>query len=284
MKKLFSMVVFLFFVVFSSYLHADEGENFEEEKNAKDASSLKEQSDKIKEENSKEKENGEKEKNTHKEEESESNKPVKSDKPNNSNEEDESHSVEEESAEEDTKNEKKHSRKKDLWTMSSNSLGSVGLGLGMQYGFFGINVEVAPIQFKYWELINIVANFGITPDEILAYSGGLRIYILGSDSVWRPRLTLTYGVNAQLVIDQVIITDSGPLKYKYNESHHGLIAAAGIRFLFGEEKRHGLDFDLNIIPFSTVYKRVDELKEDGITENKDKPFPLNISFGYRFAF
>ncbi len=282
MKRLFLIAVFLFFVVFSCYLHADEGESSEDKKNTEDTPSLEEQSEEVKEKGSPEikgEENGEKkEENTQKDGESES------DEPENSDEENEPQTVGEESENEEKKSEEKHSDKKDLWSMSSNSIGSAGLGLGMQYGFFGINVEVAPIQFKYWELINIVANFGITPDEILAYSGGVRIYILGSDSVWRPRLTVTYGVNAQLVIDQVVITDSETLKYKYNESHHGLIAAAGVRFLFGEGKRHGLDFDLNIIPFSTVHKRVDELKKDGITENKDKPFPLNISFGYRFAF
>lgn len=182
------------------------------------------------------------------------------------------------------KPEEKALEKKDKWDN-----GSVGVGMGIFYGFFGINAEYSPIKKKWWNGITIVAGIGQTTIEKFAYNGGIRYYILDRDYFIRPRVTVTYGVNATTNYDITILGDGDSVTYfKDKNTHHGVNVGAGAQLLFGDEKQHGLDFDVVIIAYSTINKRIDDLKKRSelaeYVSNNDKPFPVKISLGYRFCF
>ncbi len=162
---------------------------------------------------------------------------------------------------------------------------TVGIGIGIPYGFFGFNGEITPIKKRWWELMSIVAGIGMTPNEKFAYNAGLRFYLLHPEQIIRPRITITYGTNAYIDVDKTIM-ENGKVtgRIRHNETAHGVNISAGARVMFGEEKRHGLDFDINIIAWSTAYDRIDELIDDGHVDDEDEPFRISISAGYRFAF
>ncbi len=184
----------------------------------------------------------------------------------------------------------KHKEAYKYWNMAKKyNSGSVGIGLGIPYGYFGTNIELVPIQYKYGELINIVANFGFTKNQLFAFGGGLRFYALGSKSAVRPRITLMFGTNAIINQHILVLLNKQNIRYNLDETHYGLTLGTGIRFLFGKEKRHGFDIDLNFVLYSTINKRIDELSKPdknniAVMNKDDKPFFLSFSAGYRFAF
>ncbi len=167
--------------------------------------------------------------------------------------------------------------------------GTIGLGIGIFYGFFGLNVDVVPIQVRWWDGITITLGAGQTNIGEFAYNAGIRYHVLPRDYWIRPRISVTYGVNA---LTDYNITILGAESFKEKKTHHGVNVGAGVQILFGKEHRHGLDFDLIVIAYSTVYDYIDDLKKqfenDEIKKNaiddSDKPFRLVISCGYRFAF
>jgi len=166
--------------------------------------------------------------------------------------------------------------------------GSVGLGLGMFYSFFGVNIDVHPIQKQWWNGITITASVGETTIGKFAYAGGLRYFFLPRNYGWRPRITLMYGINATTDYNLTVITDTGSINFREKKTFHGLTIGFGIQYMFGENRRHGLDFDLVVITYSSVNEHIDKLRRDpdiaSYVSADDKPFPLVISFGYRFAF
>ncbi len=166
--------------------------------------------------------------------------------------------------------------------------GSVGIGLGMFYGFFGLNVDVHPIQKRWFDGITITASIGETTIGHFAYAGGLRYFVLPRDYGWRPRITIMYGINAVTDYNIALITDTGAINFREKKTFHGLNVGFGLQYMFGKDRRHGLDCDLVVITYSSVNEHIDKLLKDPdigpyISRN-DKPFPLVISLGYRLAF
>ncbi len=166
--------------------------------------------------------------------------------------------------------------------------GSVGIGLGMFYGFFGLNVDVHPIQKRWFDGITITASIGETPIGQFAYAGGLRYFLLPRDYGWRPRVTIMYGINAVTDYNLAIITDAGAINFRERKVFHGLNLGFGVQYMFGKDRRHGLDLDLAVIAYSSVNEHIDKLRKDpdigSYISKNDKPFPLVLSFGYRLAF
>jgi len=166
--------------------------------------------------------------------------------------------------------------------------GSVGIGLGMFYGFFGLNVDVHPLQKRWFNGITITASIGETPIGQFAYAGGLRYFLLPRDYGWRPRITIMYGINAVTDYNLAIITDTGAINFREKKTFHGLNLGFGVQYMFGKDRRHVLDFDLVVIAYSSVNEHIDKLRKDPdiapYVSKEDKPFPLVLSFGYRLAF
>lgn len=166
--------------------------------------------------------------------------------------------------------------------------GSVGVGLGVLYGFFGINADVHPIQIRWWDGITLTASVGQTNIGQFAFSGGIRYFVLPRDYGWRPRITITYGINATTDYNIALITDTGTINFREKKTHHGLNIGVGLQYMFGEDRRHGLDVDLVVLAYSSVNKHIDDLEKDPniapYIGKDDKPFPLVVSFGYRLAF
>lgn len=166
--------------------------------------------------------------------------------------------------------------------------GSVGVGLGVLYGFFGINADVHPIQIRWWDGITLTASVGQTNVGQFAFSGGIRYFVLPRDYGWRPRITITYGINATTDYNIAIITDTDTINFREKKTHHGLNIGVGLQYMFGDDRRHGLDVDLVVLAYSSVNKHIDDLEKDPnlapYIGKEDKPFPLVVSFGYRLAF
>ncbi len=166
--------------------------------------------------------------------------------------------------------------------------GSAGLGLGMFYGFFGVNIDVHPIQKRWWNGITLTASAGETNIGKFAFAGGIRYFILPRDFGWRPRITVMYGINAVTDYNIAIITDTGAINFREKKTFHGLNIGIGLQYMFGEDRRHGFDFDMVVIAYSTVNDHIDKLRKDPnispYVSKDDKPFPLVLSFGYRLAF
>jgi hypothetical protein len=159
----------------------------------------------------------------------------------------------------------------------------------MFYGFFGLNLDVHPVQIRWWDGITLTACVGQTNIGQFAYSGGIRYFVLPRDYGWRPRVTITYGINAVTDYNMAVVTDSGTISFKEKKTFHGLNIGIGLQYMFGKERRHGLDLDMVIIAYSSVNKHIDDLRKDPVyapydVSKDDKPFPLSISFGYRLAF
>jgi len=143
--------------------------------------------------------------------------------------------------------------------------GSIGVGLGIQYGILGINGE-----YEIQGLFGFTAGIGSSIISGLAYNLGAKLYLLNATYTWRPRLSIYYGVN-------------GAVTYgSNNETCTGVSIGAGFKVMLGDAKTHGFDFDIIYLASSTVYDRIKELEKDGWTFNS--PGEIKISFGYRYGF
>jgi len=160
---------------------------------------------------------------------------------------------------------------------------SVGMGISIPYGSFGISSEYTPIKQEFWHNFAFVTGLGMNETVNRFFvNAGLRYYILEHEYQWRPRLTILYGNNA--IINIADIRGDGE---RIKEAHHGLNIGVGLQWMIDRERRFGFDFDMVAIAYSTVYERLDELQKalggKWIKEDED-PGRLKLSFGIRVAF
>jgi hypothetical protein len=77
---------------------------------------------------------------------------------------------------------------------------SAGIGLGIPYGVFGVNVEFSPLlagigESALFDYFSLSAGVGYSPGG-LAYAFGCRIYPMGQKDKIRPRISGYYGIVA----------------------------------------------------------------------------------------
>ena len=150
--------------------------------------------------------------------------------------------------------------------------GSIGVGYGIPYGIAGASLDVALFDFVH--LTGAIGYTVLFPD--LAWNAGVKVYLLPSGNVWRPRLLACYGTNSLLMV-------SG-FSSDINESCGGLTLGLGQILTFGERKNNGFDFDVLCIVTSNIYDRVKILEEEGMIISKNSLGRLKIAVGYRFCF
>ena len=71
------------------------------------------------------------------------------------------------------------------------TIGSVGAGLGVPYGAWGINLEINALP-----ILSISGGLGTTIFAGVGWSVGARGYFRKPGPVWRPRVSAFYGINA----------------------------------------------------------------------------------------
>lgn len=142
--------------------------------------------------------------------------------------------------------------------------GSLGIGIGIPYGVFGVNSEVEAISN-----LNLSLGFGSTLLAGIGYSAGLKYYLINSEKQLRPRISSHYGTNGLIQRES--------FGFNTYEKFSGLNAGAGFLWRFKKAGKTGLDFDVMGLISSGVFQRAEEL---GIEE----PGRIRFSVGYRFGF
>ncbi|MFC1849080.1 hypothetical protein ACFL27_02625 [candidate division CSSED10-310 bacterium] len=165
----------------------------------------------------------------------------------------------------------------------TDRINSVGLGYGIQYGIAGLNVDLHLVQ-------NLYVSMGlgtIMVSEDFAYNLGFKYYFLSPDSAIRPRVSLFFGSNDIVEVDIMARGEDGEWGTAddfVDESewrrYPGWTIGAGLQWMLGESKRHGLDLDVYYIAWSTL--DVDEM-ETKDHEFTDEPADVGFAIGYRFA-
>jgi len=138
----------------------------------------------------------------------------------------------------------------------------IGLGAGIPYGGIGINLEFSPLlpgtgagKLNNYSSLLVGSGFGPAGSS---YSLGLRIYPLGKEKVYRPRLGLHFGT--------VGFVKWGRGNYSMLE---GLAVSAGSLYQVG--KHLAIDGDLVIITALLHGWRLQDLDS-----------PIKVSFGLRW--
>lgn len=148
--------------------------------------------------------------------------------------------------------------------------GALGIGYGLCYGGLGFNGD-----FNFTDDIAVSGSIG-SFRYVGGYELGLKYYFLKFDSRVRPKLSVWYGVNGLIHTKPAGMTE-------VTEAHQGFTIGAGGEWMFGSRRRHGVDFDVLYIVYSTQSKRIEELESQGYPEFS-RSIPILVSLGYRFAF
>lgn len=148
--------------------------------------------------------------------------------------------------------------------------GSLGLGYGIPYGGLGFSGD-----FYLNDDIGITGSLG-TYGFVTGYSLGAK-YMFGSfQNTFRFKATALYGINGMIMIAR-----DEPLS-DIVEAFSGLTGGIGGQWMFGPDKRHGLDADILYVITSGMYKRIEEYEQQGYIFTKAPR--TKFSFGYRYAF
>lgn len=147
----------------------------------------------------------------------------------------------------------------DILSLERYKTGSVGIGIGPQYGYVGINAE-----WEFWDYAGAFAGVGTVWSYGTGYNAGINFYIFDKESSFRPRISIMYGTNNHVYVFN---------NYKYGfveKLQTGFTCSIGISKIFGEESIIGSDFSINI-PFITGKEYDHRILEIGI-----------YTFGIRF--
>jgi len=155
--------------------------------------------------------------------------------------------------------------------------GSVGVGIGIPYGVFGINGE-----YNIPEVDNLAISVGIgsTIFAGTGFNAGAKYYFRDIGNTWRPRAMIFYGTNSLIVIE----TDSYYAEDDYEAwKYEGLTLGAGQQWTFGESKSHAMDLDVMYILTQGDFDDQKEALEYAGYDvgNAGK---IKISIGYRYCF
>lgn len=148
-----------------------------------------------------------------------------------------------------------------ITTTSVCKIGSIGAGYGIGYGILGVNLEI-----NTFPGLALTAGLGTALFFDYAYAVGAKWYFLPSAKNWRPRISVYYGTNTLVIVDDL---ESGT-EYAYTAV--GVTTGIGIQRMWGDAKRNGIDFDLLFVVSTTATEKVE-------TWNRFK-----LQTGYRFAF
>ena len=127
-----------------------------------------------------------------------------------------------------------------------------GVGLGVPYGVLGVNTDLSVSPN-----VSLTLGLGTSVVAGTAYNFGLKCYLTPPDQTFRPRISAYYGVNA--------IRASS---FGEGKSYRGISLGAGAQWMWGQSKKHGLDFDVMYLATSAQGAPTDGSK-------------VKISIGYR---
>lgn len=138
--------------------------------------------------------------------------------------------------------------------------GYVGMGVGIPYGAVGVNAEYC-INPKSGGSVYATAGVGHSLVVGLAYSAGMNVYLRHAEVVWRPRLSLLYGINGGLEGQYSMYGEPTSMLYR------GVSAGFGQLFLLGKGKRFALSADALLIASSGLFEKLEDLNKNNLYEN-----------------
>lgn len=148
--------------------------------------------------------------------------------------------------------------------------GSLGLGYGIPYGGkLGVNADV--YFFDAAALTAGIGSYGYTA----GYAVGAKYFHGSPQKFWRPQALLVYGINRVLVVQDSVAGDT-------HEPFSGFTLGLGSQFMFGQARRHGFDVDLLYVVSSGIYRRLEDLEQQGYSVPSVGRFSFSV--GYRYAF
>lgn len=151
---------------------------------------------------------------------------------------------------------------------------SLGLGIGIPYGMFGINTEIEPAPH-----IGLTFAIGTTILSGMAWEVGAIGYILDQDYFIRPRISLFYGINSMIEIPNTNYYSNQTIF----ESFTGLTIGGGVKFMLG--KSHGTTFDVLYLLSNGAVDRSKELEKIYTNYHfTDLGIPIKFAWGYQYSF
>jgi hypothetical protein len=155
--------------------------------------------------------------------------------------------------------------------------GSIGVGIGVPYGVFGINGEVA-VHPNF----SLSAGIGTTIFAGMGYAFGARAYLFPAEKKWRPRVSMHYGVNSMIAVSE---NKSGVSTISDGKSFTGLSIGIGTLAMFGERRKSGFDFEIVYLATTGGMKdEIDKMNDSRDYEHIDMPGKIKVMLGYRFGF
>jgi len=145
-----------------------------------------------------------------------------------------------------------------------------GLGMGLNYGGFGMSLAFAPAP-----IVSIEGNMGYNLSKAVM-GGALNIHVVPKN------LSKTYGLAIKTMYgyNAVLITENGGMDDK---TFYGLSFGLSNELRFGSRKRSGINIDL-IVPIRS--DEVEEYRNELIDYGYDMGVltPITISIGYHIEF
>jgi hypothetical protein len=143
---------------------------------------------------------------------------------------------------------------------------SLGIGLGMDHGGYGLNLAVYPEKH-----VGLFAGVGYA---IVApgFNGGIKLRLF-SDGV-TPFVSAMYGYNAVISVQNA---------FQYNKIFYGMTYGLGVDMRVNPEKNGFFSFGL-LIPIrdKAVEEYMDDLQKKHNVSFKSGLLPIGLSFSYRF--
>lgn len=148
----------------------------------------------------------------------------------------------------------------------------LGFGLGLDYGgIIGVKLNVVPIKHLG---IFVSAGYHMVA---FGWQAGVIGYVIKKTNLKkiRPYFKAMYGTN------RVIIVDGAS---QYDKNYVGFTPGFGLEFRFGENRTHGLNFDLNYPIESSEFQDDYNALENNPGIEMSAPSPIAFSIGYHFEF
>ncbi|MBN1182131.1 MAG: hypothetical protein JXB49_07580 [Bacteroidales bacterium] len=149
-----------------------------------------------------------------------------------------------------------------------------GVGLGVPYGYLGIQLGISPVEH-----IEITAGAGSSFFGSFAWNVGLQGHFLPPGEEFRPFISAYYGTNRFLnVFDSY-------LELYHKKSYLGFSPGAGLAWSVDSKRKHIVVCEALYLINEQFYKDEDDVEEDyGDEYSTIDHFPFQIAVGYRYNF
>lgn len=150
-----------------------------------------------------------------------------------------------------------------------NKIQYLGCGIGTYYGGMGLNYEILFNEYN----ISTFVGAGTYFFEAFGFSVGCKQYLVNSESSFLPHIDFLVGTNTFLEITN-FYNDT-----RTTEACYGINIGAGFKWMFGEYKTWGIDFNVYYVLTSTIFDRIEKLSKQYYDFHTEEFRKVNFSMG-----